>query len=108
MIGRRALKCFNDAIVRAAGHDAQAVTDCFRRLMVRGIHGQHNRTSGFAIHDFRQPGAWFDLYRMCNGDLAPRFMIHLRAFFFWQKIRNVLDQRSRPENIQSLQSVTNS
>src|SRR5215471_20281796 len=43
---------------------------------------------------------------MRDGDFSSRLVIHFRASVFRQEVRDVLDERTLAENVQTLQAVT--
>ena len=93
MIGGSAFQRFDDAVVGAAGDDAQAVADLSRRIGdAKSSRGARVCPSVFVpVHDFCQLRIFLNLDCVCDRYLLSGFVIDSRAQVFRQKIRDVLD-----------------
>src|SRR5580698_3026158 len=93
MVGRSSFERFDDAIIDAARRDAEIVADRAGRLVMRRVHGDYDLVPFpfLARHDLSQLVISLDLDGVSYCDRFSGFVIHARAQFLRQKIRDVLD-----------------
>ena len=77
VIGGSAFQGFDDAVVGAAGHDAQAIADRVGRLMMRRVYRDDEFVSllSLAVHDFCQLGIAVNLNCVGYRNLLSGFVI---------------------------------